>query len=259
MDDTAIIFNNNGVYRWELGYHDSAWILFQGALEVLKQGTVALCEGDDKCEECDSSCSNPYIIQANHLLHCEEGVFLSRRANDTLLDHVDHTSYSDSKSTLNDYPDLQIHERAILVPDSFAISDFDEEEEANYLDSVNTVASIVLFNLGLVQHMKTQGSKHAISFYKLSLSLEIPTSMWRLKVALLNNLALLHEENDDQTSAQRVMEEVSTIIEGSGCDDIVDEDCVELANNLPITFNKEATAMNVRLILFPPGAASSSA
>jgi hypothetical protein len=253
MTDTAIIFNNNGVYQWALGDDESAWILFRGALEILKQQTSAFCEGTD-----ESSFSNPFIIEANHILHCQEGVFLARRSQGR---HADVGEYLEAGSAMSMVPDLHIHESAIFVPDGVeTMTDFDsyEEAEEKHLAKVTIVASTVLFNLGLVQHLNNQASKHAISLYQLSLSLEIPTSMLTLKIAPLNNLAILHEENDDQTSAQNLMEQLSILIEGGECE-IVENDWISQIDASAFIFNKEATEMNVRLVLCPPGAASSTA
>jgi len=205
MISATIEFNNAGARCLEAGKAHLvkvAWDLFKGSLEVYKQ----FCRSPSTKTEVEPSRFEIIQRAELHLLNIEDIIAPSSDSGSPL-----ETSREASVASLK--IGGMFHPYLLRAP--FLI------DETNIIggipQSARRIGASIIFNLGLVEQLRSPSSKQVIALYQLATELVGGTESGRLGIALINNIAVWCFANDDLNASQRCLEHLCRMLErGSG-------------------------------------------
>jgi hypothetical protein len=182
MSQRSIEYNNAGVDCTEAGQHRMAWDLFKGALEV--KLTLERIDGSIHSIESRAG-ANCYIAKAE--------AHLCSLTSWTLKDSAIFSCLGLKTST-----SMQSRETWEASP--------------------RRESAAIIFNLALVDHLKSRSSEQAVALYELAMTLLTGATVDLLGVALMNNIGVWCYENGDLDGSLKCMAHLHSFSCAADCE-----------------------------------------
>jgi hypothetical protein len=237
-------FNNARASFLEAGHGRAAWDLFKGALEVKLASERSSEQQASRIGELDT-----YVHKAEY--HMQN--LASYRLNNTDAGSASHlfeypsmrdgaVPIESSTGCLFD-PYISCHPFRILDEPSIAGPTTELAAKERTI-SATRASTIIIFNLALVDHLHNRSSNHAISLYKLAITLMVGEDVGPVGIALINNVGVWCYDNEDVQGGLRYMDHLSSILHV--CNSVDEEERGRIVSN-------------IQLMLIPPCSSSPAA
>jgi hypothetical protein len=242
--EKARAFNNAGASCLEAGYGRAAWDLFKGALEVKLTSERSSDQQASRIGELDT-----YVRNAEYHMQNLANYRLNNTGTGTDSHLFEYPSMRGgmvpNESSTGCLFDPYISCHPFRIDDEPSIAGPTTELAAKERKMSATRAStMIIFNLALVDQLHNRSSNHAISLYKLALTLMVGEDVGPVVIALINNIGVWCYDNEDLQGGLRCMDHLSSVLHV--CNSVDEEERARLVSN-------------IQLMLIPPFSASPAA
>jgi hypothetical protein len=207
MSQRSIEYNNAGVDCTEAGQHRMAWDLFKGALEV--KLTLERIDGSIHSIESRAG-ANCYIAKAEAHLCSLTSWTLKDSAIFSCLGLKTSTSMQSRETWESFAADSSLYS-PFLFTDPIRIG---TDRKA----SPRRESAAIIFNLALVDHLKSRSSEQAVALYELAMTLLTGATVDLLGVALMNNIGVWCYENGDLDGSLKCMAHLHSFSCAADCE-----------------------------------------
>jgi len=250
LDHIAIIarYNNAGVRCFNAKRMTEAWDLFTAALEINKYVCGKGRQSSFVSASKEQDLPLPSVIRARAHLENIESII----ANASTAEVIASTAEQPHRGTtpfVSDASGPSLIVNPLVIGEGRGGAPLEQPFDANSCsDSCNRYTSaIIIFNLGLVEQLRSRSSKQALSLYHLATALLSGGSDSQrgasangrndeLGVALTNNVAVWYFDIGDFVASQKCIEHLLSVLEASS--PILDKAVAERAS------------FNVKMLLF---------
>jgi hypothetical protein len=207
MSQRSIEYNNAGVDCTEAGQHRMAWDLFKGALEV----KLTLERIDGSIHSIDSRAgANCYIAKAEDHL-CSLKSWALKDSAICPRPGIRTSTSTQSRETWEGFAADSSLYSPFLFTDPIRIGT--DRRAAPRRES-----AAIIFNLALVDHLKSRSSDQAVALYELAMTLLTGATVDLLGVALMNNIGVWCYENDDLDGSLKCMAHLASFSCAADCE-----------------------------------------
>jgi hypothetical protein len=206
MSQRSMEYNNAGVDCTEAGRHRMAWDLFKGALEV--KLTLERIDGSIHSIEFRAG-ANCYIAKAEaHLCSLKSWTLID---SIYLRPEIRTSTSTQSRETWECFAADSSLYSPFLFTDPIRIG---TDRKA----SPRRESAAIIFNLALVDHLKSRSSDQAVALYELAMTLLTGATVDLLGVALMNNIGVWCYENGDLDGSLKCMAHLHSFSCAADCE-----------------------------------------